>query len=80
MRVNVIGDRGFEGAETFKLNATNANGVTTQGTGTIRDDGVGDNMTCRLVHHKKILSSQLPHFLHSLGGSAAGKRRQPLLE
>lgn len=42
VRVNIIGDTGFEGAETFKLNAINTNGSVAQGTGTLRDDGVGD--------------------------------------
>lgn len=42
VRVNIIGDRGFEGAETFKLNAINTNGSVAQGTGTLRDDGMGD--------------------------------------
>ena len=41
VRTAISNDTGYEGAETFKLNATNAAGVQTQGTGTITDDGTG---------------------------------------
>jgi hypothetical protein len=44
VRVNIIAEQDdeFEGAETFKLVATNTSGTPAEGTATIIDDGTGD--------------------------------------
>ena len=42
VRTAITQDSTYEGAETFKLVATNTGGTPAEGTGTIKDDGTGD--------------------------------------
>ncbi|HYF44533.1 MAG TPA: VCBS domain-containing protein, partial [Ramlibacter sp.] len=42
VRVAVLNDSAYEGAESFTLTATNTAGATATGTGTIKDDGTGN--------------------------------------